>query len=54
MIDKLHVSREEYKTFEMWQRAKGQLIMAHYKWIKSVITQMKEIKTGLKGYRYLR
>ena len=29
------VSREEFKTFEMWQQAKGQLIMAHYKWIKS-------------------
>ena len=37
----------------MWQQKKGQLIMAHYKWIKSVITQMKEIKVGLKGYRYL-
>jgi len=47
------VSREEYKTFEMWQIAKGQLIMAHYKWIKSVLTQMKEIKIGLKQYRYL-
>jgi len=43
------VSREEYKTFEMWQIAKGQLIMAHYKWIKSILTQMKEIKMGLKG-----
>ena len=47
------VSRQEYKTFEMWQVAKGQLIMAHYKWIKSVLNQMKEIKMGLKGYRYL-
>jgi len=47
------VSRVEYKTFEDWQIAKGQLIMAHYKWIKSVLTQMKEIKMGLKQYRYL-
>jgi len=47
------VSREEYKTFEMWQQKKGQLIMAHYKWIKSVLNQMKEIKMGLKGYKYL-
>jgi len=47
------VSREEYKTFEMWQMKKGHLIMAHYKWIKSVLAQMKEIKMGLKGYRYL-
>ena len=47
------VSREEYKTFEMWQVAKGQLIMAHYKWIKSILNQMKEIKLGLKGYKYL-
>ena len=47
------VSREEFKTFEMWQQKKGQLIMAHYKWIKSVLEQMKEIKMGLKGYRYL-
>ena len=47
------VSREEFKTFEMWQQAKGKLIMAHYKWIKSILNQMKEIKMGLKGYRYL-
>jgi predicted metal-dependent hydrolase len=37
----------------MWQQAKGQLIMAHYKWIKSILEQMKEIKMGLKGYKYL-
>jgi len=47
------VSREEYKTFEMWQQKKGQLIMAHYKWIKSVLTQMKFVKDVIKGYKYL-
>ena len=47
------VSESEFNTFIIWQQAKGQLIMAHYKWIKSVLDQMKEIKMGLKGYRYL-
>jgi len=49
----IEVSRAEYKTFEDWQIKKGQLIMAHYKWIKSILSQMKEIKMGLKGYKYL-
>ena len=47
------VSKEEFNSFVIWQQAKGQLIMAHYKWIKSILNQMKEIKLGLKGYRYL-
>ena len=47
------VSESEYNTFVIWQQAKGQLIMAHYKWIKSILDQMKEIKMGLKGYKYL-
>ena len=47
------VSKDEFQTFVIWQQAKGQLIMAHYKWIKSILNQMKEIKVGLKGYRYL-
>ena len=47
------VSKEEFAVFTFWQQAKGQLIMAHYKWIKSILNQMKEIKMGLKGYRYL-
>jgi hypothetical protein len=47
------VSEAEFKTFVIWQQAKGQLIMAHYKWIKSILDQMKEIKVGLKGYKYL-
>ena len=49
----INVSKAEYKTFEDWQIANGQLIMAHYKWIKSILNQMKEIKLGLKGYKYL-
>jgi len=36
-----------------WQQAKGQLITCHQKWIESILNQMKEIKLGLKGYRYL-
>ena len=47
------VSESEYQTFVIWQQAKGQLVMAHYKWIKSILDQMKEIKVGLKGYKYL-
>ena len=47
------VSREEYKTFEMWQQKKGQLIMAHYKWVKSILKQYDFIKQVLKSYKYL-
>ena len=47
------VSKDEFKTFVIWQQAKGQLIMAHYKWIKSVLDQMTKIKTWLKSWKYL-
>ena len=46
-------NKEEYDTLMFWQQKKGHLIMCHYKWIESVLNQMKEIKLGLKGYRYL-
>ena len=36
-----------------WQQKKGQLITCHEKWIESVLNQMKEIKLGLRGYKYL-
>ena len=36
-----------------WQGAKGQLIQCHEKWIETLQNQMKEIKVGLKSYRYL-
>jgi len=43
----------EYQILMTWQQAKGQLITCHEKWIVSILNQMKEIKLGLKGYRYL-
>ena len=45
--------KQEFDTLMIWQQAKGQLIMAHEKWIDSIFNQMKEIKLGLKGYKYL-
>jgi len=46
-------TKEEFDTLMIWQEAKGMLITAHEKWITSILDQMKEIKLGLKGYRYL-
>jgi hypothetical protein len=45
--------QKEYQILMTWQSAKQALIMAHEKWIDSILNQMKEIKLGLKGYRYL-
>jgi len=42
------VSKAEFQTFVIWQQAKGQMVMAHYKWIKSVLTQMKFVKDVIK------
>ena len=46
-------NKQEFDTLMIWQQAKGQMIMAHEKWIESILNQMKEIKLGLKGYKYL-
>jgi len=46
-------NQEQFMMLKQWKQAKGQFVMAHHKWIKSVLDQMKEIKIGLKGYRYL-
>jgi hypothetical protein len=46
-------SEQEFKFLISWKQAKGQFVIAHQKWIKSVLDQMKEIKIGLKGYKYL-
>jgi len=46
-------NEQEYMMLIDWKKAKGQFVMAHNKWIKSILDQMKEIKLGLKGYKYL-
>jgi len=45
--------KTEFDTLMIWQVAKQKLIQCHTKWIESILNQMKEIKLGLKGYRYL-
>jgi len=45
--------KQEYDMLMVWQQTKGQLIMAHEKWITSVINQVGKIKTWLKSWKYL-
>ena len=44
---------KDFNFLISWKQAKGQFVIAHQKWITSVLDQMKEIKVGLKGYKYL-
>jgi len=46
-------SEKEYAILMTWQQAKSQLIMAHEKWITSVLNQVSKIKTWLKTWKYL-
>ena len=46
-------TEQEFIMLQEWKQAKGQFVVAHRNWIKSVLDQMKEIKVGLKGYKYL-
>jgi hypothetical protein len=46
-------TKDEYMFLINWKNQKGQFVIAHHKWIQSILDQMKEIKVGLKGYKYL-
>jgi len=46
-------TKDEYMFLIDWKNQKGKFVIAHQKWIKSILDQMKEIKIGLKGYKYL-
>jgi hypothetical protein len=46
-------TEQEFMMLQDWKKQKGQFVIAHNKWIKSILEQMKEIKVGLKGYKYL-
>ena len=46
-------NEEQFIMLKGWKQQKGQFVIAHRNWIKSILDQMKEIKIGLKGYKYL-
>jgi len=46
-------NEQQFLMLTQWKQAKGKFVIAHRNWIKSVLDQMKEIKIGLKGYKYL-
>ena len=46
-------AEQEFMMLQDWKVAKGKFVIAHHKWIGSILNQMKEIKIGLKGYKYL-
>ena len=46
-------TQNEYKLFEAWRIAKGQLVSKHQTWIDSITKQCDQLKIGLKAYRYL-
>ena len=46
-------NEQQFLMLKEWKQAKGQFVIAHRNWIKSILDQMKEIKIGLKGYKYL-
>jgi hypothetical protein len=46
-------TEQEFMMLQDWKKQKANFVMAHEKWIESILTQMKEIKIGLKGYKYL-
>ena len=36
-----------------WQQAKQKLIMAHTKWVETILEQLKVLKVGLRDHVYL-
>ena len=49
----LNCKEEEFAILMTWQQAKQKLIMAHTKWIETVLEQMKVLKSGLRDHVYL-
>jgi hypothetical protein len=47
-------SEQEFMMLQDWKVAKGQFVIAHQKWIGSILEQMnKVVKPCLKGWKYL-
>ena len=49
----LNCKAEEFAILMTWQQAKQQLIMAHTKWVETILEQLKVLKAGLRDHVYL-
>jgi len=49
----LMTTKENYDKLLFWKNQKAQFVMAHTNWVNSISEQMKEIKLGLKGYKFV-
>jgi len=49
----LNCDQKEFAILMTWQQAKQQVIMAHTKWIETVLEQLKVLKGGLRDHVYL-
>jgi len=49
----LNCNVEEFAILMSWQQAKQKLIMAHTKWIETILEQLKVLKVGLRDHVYL-
>ena len=49
----LNCDQKEFAILMTWQIAKQKLIMAHRKWIETILEQMKVLKSGLRDHVYL-
>jgi len=45
--------QKEFAILMTWQQAKQKLIMAHTKWIETILEQCKVLKAGLRDHTYL-
>jgi len=49
----LGCEQKEFAILMTWQQAKQKLIMAHTKWIETILEQCKVLKAGLRDHVYL-
>jgi len=49
----LRCDQKEFAILMTWQQAKQQLIMAHTKWVETILEQCKVLKAGLRDHVYL-
>jgi len=49
----LNCDQKEFAILMTWQQAKQKLIMAHTKWIETILEQLKVLKGGLRDHVYL-